>query len=253
MPLQFYSYKEGCRSTPKLRRNQSGQKYKKNPSIDSFTSLRPNSPGLQSLSNSPVSLVSPQWQMNDLPIPAYTRFPDAQLSFEGIMSPLELVTPNNSQSTAPISTFTDLECNSSSPVYNDVEHFSAFSDSQDTCQKHAKSTDEDADRRSAQHVLSLNLRPCQVAVVKDARHESEIKQIYDWKGNEISYTFDGGFEQFKREYRRDDPFEIDPQGSKQPWYKRKNFRIKWGKALKNTLMAKAGDARKYQVETWCKM
>lgn len=72
---------QGSRSTPKLKRNQTNQKYRSgNASIDSFTSLRPLSPGLaRTMPNSPVSLSSPlsfsAWHADEqLPSPAYSRF-----------------------------------------------------------------------------------------------------------------------------------------------------------------------------------
>lgn len=200
-----------------------------------------------------------------MPSPAYTRFPvghSRASSIDGIMSPLEPVTPPNLfQSMEAPELFTDLGSAQRSPAHDQPKQGKRWSGKCGFEGSHSQSTNDghlDADRKNdtdsdeltnaAKHVMTMNLRPSQVAVIKDARHESDIMQIYDWKGNEISYTFGGDFEQFKREYELIDPFEVDTTRRKGTWKRLKT----WSKGVKKSFKAKAKGTRRYEVETWCR-
>lgn len=265
MPVELYSYKQGCRSTPKLRRNQSGWKYKNNPSVDSFTSLRPDSPGLvHTLPNSPFSTVSHEsWSLSPrgqdgVPSPAYARFPTTHspsVPLESIMSPLEPVTLSQIQALEPSSMFTELGSLPNSPADGRPSGpFTGIDESRGQNRLPPKVTvtriereDESLATAEAKHVLSLNLQPHQVALIRDAKHESRITQIYDWKGNEISYTFGGGMEQFVKQYERDEPYEIEQRKSLAPWKRVRG----WGERVRKSF--KNRGTRKYEVETWSRV
>lgn len=252
MPIDLYTYKQGCRSTPKLRRNQSKQKYCNNPSIDSFTSLRPNSPGLHSLLSSPTSpeARSPSslsLERYELPSPAYTRYPaghSRHASLDAIMSPLEPVVVNPFQPMQ--SDFGDREEEDSR------QSSDPFRSAGPNGHNHRhKSTSEvvsavDGNSNAARHVKSMCLLPNQVAVIKDAMHESNVTQIYDWQGNEISYRFGGTFSHFKLEYELDEP-SVEGQSSQGGRWK---MLKKWRKGLKDAVKTKFNEAKRYDVETW---
>lgn len=106
--------------------------------------------------------------------------------------------------------------------------------------------DQNAMTADVKHVLGLNLHPHQVALIRDARHESGIVRIYDRKGNEISYKFGGGMEQFKQEYKLDEPFEPESRRASGPWKRLQDL----GRKVKKGIKGKAKGTRLYEVETW---
>lgn len=169
------------------------------------------------------------------------------------MSPLEPVTLSQMQALERLSPFTEIRSAPSSPVRpcsSGIFEGPAKHRAKD-CLKEKMSTEDDprdSDEVSlapdAQHVLSLNLEPNQVALVKDTTHESAIARIYDHRANEISYKFSGGMDQFKQEYVRDALDEERLARSKTPWGRLHS----WGRRMRDGLKKKA--TRSYEVETW---
>lgn len=171
------------------------------------------------------------------------------------MSPLEPVTLSQIQALEPSSMFTELGSLPNSPADGRPSGpFTGIDESRGQNRLPPKVTvtriereDESLATAEAKHVLSLNLQPHQVALIRDAKHESRITQIYDWKGNEISYTFGGGMEQFVKQYERDEPYEIEQRKSLAPWKRVRG----WGERVRKSF--KNRGTRKYEVETWSRV
>lgn len=190
---------------------------------------------------------------DDIPSPAYSRFPVhfPDTSMTAVMSPLEPVVTNPFQSMQSGFGRFQEEASPHDPVRS--VKASAFNyDSHNTAESsHHDGTPECnsaiADlTNAAKHVKSLSLRPDQVAVIKDLRHELNITQIYDHQGNEISYTFGGSFSQFKLEYELDKPPGTDESSEKARWRIIKKWRNGFIHAMKRT----SKGSRRYEVETW---
>jgi hypothetical protein len=168
MPIKMYSFKEGSRSTPKLRRNQSSWKCKQNPSVDSFTSLRPNSLGLaQTLPGSPADLGTPTspllWQeySSTRPVVHMSNEAEPSLPSPPLMSP-----PNFSPASGTYN----------APGRTDARR--TFTTVSTTALDGFKSDPIVAERNHGAHIISLGLLPNQVGLVRSEGHTSNIVQIY---------------------------------------------------------------------------
>lgn len=244
---------QGSRSTPKLRRNQPSFKYHQgNASVDSFTSLRPYSPGIHdvpSLPNSPVSVGSiPAWHELDVDV---ARSPVKRLSFpaglqetiEGNRGSSEMVKRGLvREKDKPLPTPYPAEDGSSSALRRDSSTSSiATRDTLpplDKIQNESTHANDAFDRSDAVvTVRALRLESHEVAVIT-SKHETGKVQIFDHRANDISYIY-GSLEELARVY------EKGPPAPKRGTWSR--F-ASWSARMKDRLSGRR--LRLYKVEVW---
>lgn len=112
----------------------------------------------------------------------------------------------------------------------------------------APGIDSETARAVVRSVVDLQLGPGSVALVRRHGQTDNESQIYDCKGNEISYTF-GGLDEFYRQYER-----AEGNGDNDPTHDRKTAGWKkrftrWGRGVMRTRQASRVKAT-HEMEIW---